>query len=549
MQTYANQALILNEQFEGPAATNLPMIWSGNGSNTGGGWLIPNSDPNFANLYPGTQDFCWEGWVNPIWFIGGFAGWGNGMLVQWGSGGDSGWAAAPFSIGMTGGNVPYGTLPDIALTVNVQGTSIGTQVLTLPGAAYLNHMVHVAINRVGSTINGYLNGQLALQATGFTTDLSYGNIGGDGHWYFTGPPTSRGQMYSNCFQGSARNIRWTIGNNVYGTVSSFTPPDIRANIPPTTGTLYCFWPTSWSTIGWSTNPVYPDYGGGTWAFQPYNSNSGSCSPISVQSTITYTGVAYTSTPYLVFGSNGSGGTWTSPGTAPNQPTITSGGPSPVYGTTCADFTMTGTDVRIFSTDSSLANFSGSFLLFVWFYMPATITNECKSIINVETTNGMVVNIGRVGMDIDWLSINSFSGTELSYGQHTWARNAWNCLIVQQYNPGNGSAPIYAWAGTNSENYASPITMTDSGASTFVFDSAGNVSIGCPTGSSVSSEMYFNEILLFAGTYNGTTWTNCYPTDGTPVPVQQFAPDIYDGTQCLFTFQGAAGSTNIQPVGP
>jgi hypothetical protein len=239
------------------------------------------------------------------------------------------------------------------------------------------------------------------------------------------------------------------------------------------------------------------------------------------------------------------GTWTTNGTAPNQAKITTVGPPPLYGTSCGDFTAAGTNVNISSSDTGMANFNLSVLYYIWFYVPANITNESKSIISVETTNGFQLNIGRPGQGLDWLSVYAFGGSELAYAPHIWARNAWNLVCVQRENQGSGG-PLSAWAGANGDTVATNLNMTDTGAAAFSFASSGTVSIGCPTGSTVSCQMYFNQILGFAD-FNATPVL--YSPTAPTIPIIAIPTQYYPSESIGFDFQGTNGSTNIQPISP
>jgi hypothetical protein len=89
-------------------------------------------------------------------------------------------------------------------------------------------------------------------------------------------------------------------------------------------------------------------------------------------------------------------------------------------------------------------------------------------------------------------------------------------------------------------------MTDTGAAAFSFASTGTVSIGCPTGSTVSCQMYFNQILGFAD-FNATP--AIYSSSAPTIPIIAIPTQYYPGEAIGFDFQGTNGSTNIQPISP
>jgi hypothetical protein len=496
---------------------------------------VGNGDPNFASLYPGTQDFCWECWINP-------QAWYNqpALIVSWALGAGSAVAGSNFSLGISPNIDGSNT---IAFDAYVLGAST-TRIATLP-STYWNTYIHVAFLRSGSNINVYANGILVGQLTNFTGNLDVATTGGGAWFAFCGPVGDRDQ--SNPYPLSAywRNMRYTVGNSVYGNVSSFTPPSLTANIAPTAGTQFIFWPST--TTDLTTSPIVADYATVVYQFVPYNGNATAVYP----QTSLY---AYPSLVQLIplvpsYG-GGSAGTYTNNGTGNATPKITTTGPTPVLGNSCADFTATGTNVRISSTNSSLSSINRAFCIFIWFYVPANITNEMKSIINVEVTDGFVLRIGRPGQGLDWVSVAAYGGSELAYGAHIWARNAWNYLVVQRKDTGTVGA-ISAWAGANGDNYAVNLNMTDTGGTGFLFANPGNVSIGCPSGSAVSSQMYFNQLMVFGSGNDNGQQAGVYDPAAATIPIAYVPTTAYPGSPmyCLFNFQGTNGNTNIQPIAP
>lgn len=521
------QSVLMAGDLQPHAQTALFEIYN----NTDAGLVIPSSDANYANLYPGTSDFCWETWIKPF-------GWYNqpAPLVAWdvtNAGGSQtfGLSIRPDATGGAAGIIGF--------TIVLSGYT-STEIATLP-ATYWNTFFHVAFAKIGTTIKCWAAGILVAEITGVTTALDLATLGGNGHWLFTGPVGDRDETYLFPLGCKFRNMRYVIGSSVYGNVSTITPPSLTANIPAITGTQYIIYPSPTSEIRYGGTYV-PDYDGASWQFQPRNGSTQANYPTNVLYTypsdtqITVSG--YPAFPQLK-------GTWTNNGTNPNQPKITTAGPTPLYGTSCGDFTATGTDVRISSSDSAMADFTQSLVYYIWFYVPANITNECKSIISVETTNGFQLNIGRPGQGLDWVSIYTFGGSEQAYAPHIWARNAWNFLCIQRVNEGSGG-PLSAWAGANGDTIATNLNLTDTGGSTAVFASSGTVSIGCPSGSTVSCQMYFNQILGFAE-YNGLA--AIYASNAPTIPIIPIPSQFYSSEAICFDFQGTNGDTNIQPIAP
>jgi hypothetical protein len=496
------------------------------------GLLISSGDANFASTLPGVQDFCWEIWIKPYQWLNQPA-----PLVTWNLTNASTVAASNLGLGISPNIDGSNTIAFDAYLLGVQSTRIATL-----ASSFWNTWIHVAMCRIGSTVNVYANGVLVGQSTGVTTNFDAATVGSNGMWNFTGPSGDRDESYVFALGCNWRNMRYTVGNNVYGNVSSFTPPPLTVDIAPVTGTQFIWWPDADTDLNFQNNPLTPDYESVAYDFLAFNGAATNVYP----GTALY---AYPSNLQIVPSSISVGGrgTWTNNGTAPNQPKITTTGPSPLYGNSIGDFTATGTNVRISSADSAMADMSGSFLLYIWFYVPATITNEKKTIIAVENTNGLVLNIGRTGQGLDWVSVSAFGGAELAYAPHIWARNAWNFLCVQKIWTGV-PGPLSAWAGANGDNYAVNVNLVDDGASTFNFANSGNVSIGCTTGSTVSSQMYFNQILSFNS--NGYQETaGIFDPNLANFPILEIPTNSYPGLTTGFDFQGTNGNTNIQPSNP
>ena len=176
------------------------------------GLLIPTSNANYANLYPGTQDFCWETWIKP-------SAWNNQRvpLVAWDNSNSLGstlfgLSMSPDSTGGAAGIIAF----SIVLTA-----STSTQISTL-APSYWNTWFHLAFSKTGSTINVWAAGQLMAQMTGVTTTLDYATLGGNGFWTFTGPVGDRDETYSFPLECNFRNMRYVIGSSVYGNVSTIT---------------------------------------------------------------------------------------------------------------------------------------------------------------------------------------------------------------------------------------------------------------------------------------------------------------------------------------
>lgn len=507
------------------------------------GMILPTGNPNFNDIYPGTQDFCWECWIKP-------GEWYNqpALLMGWNV----------FTLPPNAAGLACGIYPDtnndasgvLSFEFSNGAAGVSDQISTLP-SSFWNTWFHVAWSRIGTTFKLWANGELMAQKTGITTNYDIAWSGASTPpFFFTGAVGDRDETYGNALGGQWRNMRLTFGNSVYGDVSTITPPPFEVDIQPVTGTEFIWWPSADSEMGQAyrtgVGDASPDYSSSNnWYFNMYNGATTNVLPDAML-------YAYPSgqqiVPFTDSDANGPAGTWTNEGTVPDQPVITTGGPPPMFGTSIGDFTATGTDVRISSSDTALGNFYGQFMIGIWFYMPADITNECKNIISVEVTDGMVINIGRPGQGIDWLSIYAYGGTERAYGQHIWARNAWNYVYIQRPFFGTGDI-ISAWAAANGDNYATNLNLTmTAGAADLQFAAGGLTSIGCQTGSSVSSQMYFNQIFGFEYGFNGTN-LYLYPYDQPTIPVIYVPPKDYGWLTTYFDFQGTNGSTNIQPVAP
>lgn len=493
--------------------------------------------PNFSSMFPGTQDFCWETWVFPI-SRNFFAG--NAMITAWGSGGNPGGPqASTFSLYFSNFNINnlWG------LKFNVIGSTSTTIKAGAEGVIFDSNWHHVAMSRSGTTITAWFNGEIYALLEDFTGDLSQANVGAsDGYWIGGGPTSDRDQNYIDCMTARYRNTRYTIGNSVY-TAGAFniTPPSLYDQIPSVTGTQWAWWPNN-TTNAFDYHidgPWIPDINNNGYEFTNFFGDSAgpSICPVGMVTPDNYNTTPIT---YVGFASD-IVGTWTNNGSVGSQPVITTTGPAPIIGTACADFTNTGTNVRISSTNSPLLNWNTSFFFTMWVYIPANITNESKTIISCEGgTNNFVLNIGRPGQGLDWLSVYYSNDTEVAYGKHIWARNAWNYVTVQQSNNG---ANIAAWAGAYGDSYAVNLNMTNSVSATF--NNASSVSIGCKSGSSVSCQMYIN-LIQQASSYSNQGNQTTYPDAQATIPVQtwQYRKLLQGET---FTFQGANGLTNIQPI--
>lgn len=497
------------------------------------GILMANSQPNYANIFPGVEDFCWEAWIKPQSFSV-FAP-TSGILVGWGSGENSpGWVNSNFALGLNR------DASGIWAQCRLLG-STSTLVSALPDTSWDTWM-HVAFARSGSVISAWLNGQLCSQLTGVTTDISSTNITSDGYFLFTGPAGDRDQTYSTPTGCQWRNMRYVIGSSVYGSGANFTPPLFNVDIPTISGSKYIWYPNQDTLMGYVEDPYPLNFESEAWIFNGFNGDTAYVRP----TTILY---SYPELRAMTVATSGgiplTQGTWTNEGTAPYQPKITTNGPTPIIGTSCGDFTAQGTNVRISSTATSIARFNGYFRLYVWVYIPSGIIDECKTILAVETTDGFVLKIGRQGLGLNGLSICSFEGVELSYASHDWVLDSWNMIYVQK----DQLIPIAAWVGASAQgSYANNLNMIDSGSSTFTFAEGGSVSIGCTSGSNVSSQMFFNQIVNFCAGFNQVDGTPLYPSDLRLIPMIAIPPNTgYAGLSGFFDFQGANGDTNIQPI--
>ena len=511
------------------------------------GMYMPTNGTNFANMFPGTQDFCWETWIQPqpkIFFLSQQA-----LITSWQSGGNAGGpAASNFSLYFDTNTTVAGL---ITIRAKLLGdVSIGIREVA-PELVLDGQWHHVAMSRSGTTVAVWWDGELFGLIEDNTSDLTQTNVSSDGYWITGGPTGDRDESWNSGISACFRNTRWTIGNAVYSSGLTITPPSLIDQLPAVTGTQWVWWPNNTTNAfyygngGVSSNPWSPDLNPGNYQFTsvPGDTSGGSVSPVGQ---VIPTNQRTTPALSNLFAQQFTG-TWTNAGSPGSQPVITTSGPpgGPIIETACGDFTDTGTDVRISSTDSPLLFWNNSFFATLWIYVPATITNECKTLIYCSgTTNGFVLNIGRPGQGLDWLSIYTSDDTELAYAPHIWARNAWNYITIQQ-DVGNGSTEngaISAWAGANGDSYARNLNMT---TVTTPFFGGDTVSIGCKPGSTVSCEMYINLIQQTQGTSNFGN-NALYDPNLVLVPMQtwQYRKLVPGET---FTFQGTNGTTNIQPI--
>lgn len=512
-------------------------LWTYQIPGVGSLYMSPSAT-NYANNYPGTQDFCWETWIRPAAFLNNPV-----MITAWGSGGNAGSpSSSNFSLAITNANV--GSL--FSFRVYALGSSTTTITGILESNMFDGQWYHLAMSRSGTTISVWYRGILYALLEDFTGDLSQANVGGDGYWIGSGPTGDRDESYPFGIQGAFRNTRWTIGNAVYTAgASTITTPSLLEEIQPVTGTQWIWWPdnTTQAFYDAGVTPWIPDYNGGSYTFTGATGDTTGILPDEVGYTLPGN-YAVTPAKYQGLFSGTTTGTWTNNGAA----VITNTGPTPVIGTTCGDFTSNTTNNNISSTNSSLLNWSSSFFMTMWFYVPGTITNESKTVISCEgITNGFVLNIGRPGQGLDWLSVYGSDGTEVAYAKNIWARNAWNYITIQNNAVYSGVGPISAWAGANGDSYAKNLNMIDAtGGSYYGFGNATTVRIGSKSGSTVSCEMYLNLIQQTSG-YSNASNSVVYADDKATIPVQTWQyRHITPGE--TFTFQGTNGSTNIQPLG-
>lgn len=522
-------------------------IWTYESTFTSGMYM-PTDAPNFANMFPGTQDFCWETWIQPrskIFFLSQQA-----LITSWQSGGNAGGpGASNFALYFDNSTSVSGLM---TIRAKLFGElSIGIREVN-PALILDSEWHHVAMSRSGTTVSVWYNGELYGLIEDNTSNLTQANVGSDGYWMTGGPAGDRDESWPSGINACFRNTRWTIGNAVYTPGLTITPPSLVDQLPAVTGTQWVWWPNNttnafyYASGGISTNPWLPDLNPGGYQF---TSVAGDTSGASVSPVGKVLPTNQQTTPALfdLFDAQVTG-TWTNAGSLGSQPVITTSGPpgGPIIETACGDFTATGTDVRISSTDSPLLNWNNSFFATLWIYVPANITNECKTLIYCSgASNGFVLNIGRPSQGLDWLSVYTSGDTELAYAPHIWARNAWNYITIQQ-GYGNGSTEngqISAWAGANGDSYAKNLNMTTVTAP--IYSGTTTVSIGCKPGSTVSCQMYVNLIQQTQGQSN-FGYSDLYLSSQALIPMQtwQYRKLVPGET---FTFQGTNGATNIQPI--
>ena len=504
--------------------------------------LLFPGQTNSEGMYPGTADFCMEMWIRPT---------GGGtyprMCCAWGSGGNSGGpAASNFSVYFNNDN--FGGL------YGIRFQALGQVSTTITAGAEANifnsQWNHLAFSRSGTTLSLWWNGILYAELTDFNGDLSTTNVGSSDFWMLGGPTGDRDESYGFGISAALRNIRWTTGNSVYTPAYNITPPSLVEDIPAVTGTQWAWWPAVNNDVGTGGFGVQwlPDIGGANYYFQ---NATGTSSGAYINKAGYTVDDNYLVTPCNYNGLGLFNGTWTNNGTGAGTPVYGTGAITPIIGSGYADFTMSGTNVNISSTDSPMTgttSYSGigySYFITLWFYVPGFITNECKNLIhsvNVANT-GLCINIGRPGQDLDWLSICTTDDTERFYGRHIWARNAWNYVTIQQPQY---ATLVSAWAGAQGDSYATNLNLTATGGP-YEFGNADTVYIGSKPGSAVSCQMYLGLVQMTSGYYNFGPVAPVYDAAQPTIPVQDWQYTRFSVGE-TFTFQGASGSSNIQPLG-
>lgn len=494
--------------------------------------ILPNSVANFNNLLPLTGDFCWEMWCSIDGLGGQMFSFGNLPGYQFGVSfyqpGD-GTAALSFLVG--GGQGP--------------DTYYYAPASNYAGAGWM----HLAFARSGTTVSTWVNGVLSARLSNFTgtIDSSVSTT----IWIFGGPVGDRDETYGYSTTGSWRNLRYVLGDSVYGTSNSFIPPPVSENIPVITGTQYIWWLNPTSDIPergvFNYDPRTPDYtADAAWLWNTGTGASNGTLPVKMPFVFPGGDPAYPLTNYSTGFSRGS---FTNMGTAPNQPIITSAGPAVpgFWANTVGDFTATGTNVRIYNSGAqTLSPGDQSCIYILYFYVPGNITNECKNLLVTEAANGFVLNIGRTGYGLDWVSIETYEGTELAYGAHVWARNAWNYLVIQRLCSPYLSAYNFAvWGGWAGASTVPKIPMYNAGFTTYAFAGSNQpFSIGCKAGSSVSCQMYLGEIWTWIGNYA----SEFYDFNSPFISQQTVTPFVNYGDAALaMIFDGANGSTTFNQL--
>lgn len=518
---------------------------------------IDSADTNFSQLIPGTGDFCIEIFI--YGYDGGGGVWSFGTSVS-GSGtlllpDVAGLVGVQYSVYGAGNNGFYGdplgtsfgyTWPDAGATMNL---------------GYNEAWHHLAYIRSGTSMKMFVDGKLLPAFDGggnpypypegdnnFTRDLQPGQP-----FYMFGGPLGQYDASNNfSFPCYWRNFRYTLGSTVYDVTKPYiNAPNWWEDLPSLTGTKILMVPGPGVTVSSSG----------------FTNESTSALPMTIQNVTpygNYSTIVSAEWPgpsgfemNIGTGTNTSQ-TWTASGT-PATPkivtTATAGAPAPFFGTSCGDFTMTGTNVKINAAGSpTWWDFSPTtyYMIDGWIWVPENISATTRVLMASETNGALGIMMGTgIGQSngIDQLGIFRVGNTAPDYAaSFTWARNRWNYFAIAQSGFTDGSAnPFQQWYffhAVEGENSAQgiPLSVGTQGAPSFTFPASTSVSIGGYSGASSTSLGCYLNMIRVSNNVIASVNALTYSFRGTDIPLT--LPPVGTNTVQLMLFQGANGSTSF-----
>lgn len=543
-------------------ATNEPALSSHTANVYYTAWdaytFIDTADANFSQLMLGTGDFCIEIAINTLSGAGCYFSFGTqiggaglqfpAISMSCGTGG---------TFGAIGKNALYGS--DGVGSVSVYLLFADDGAMLSNGYVYNWH--HVALIRESSYMKFFVDGQLLPttlsdgtplpypEGTTFSADIS---PTASPFYMFGGPLGQYDAENGLATQAYWRNFRYTVGNAVYNTSQNrIVPPNWWDDLAPVTGTKILMVPGPGVTVSSSgfTNEATGALSMNIQNISPYG-NYATIQPL------TWPGPSGFPTTVWSAGTNSSQ-TWTTSGT-PSTPkivtTATSGAPTPVLGTSCGDFTMSGTDVKINAAGSPtwLTFDAGTYCAFdAWIWVPTSCDGKTKVLFAGETSGSFGVMLGTgIGNNtgMEQLGIFTVGSTSPDYAaSFTWARGKWNYIAAQRQIVSDGTNFFQSWYffhGVEGQTNARLVNTSigTQGALSQAYSTPTSISIGgFSNASTVSSGIYINMIRIKNTNIIADNAIN-YGSRGTNIPYE--IPAVDAQTTQLMVFQGTNGSTTF-----
>lgn len=515
---------------------------------------VDSADAGYSQLQLGTQDFCVEIFMNTMGGGGGIFSFGTsvgGPNLQipeffWASGGPSNYWSSANNSSLQQGNLNWGySFVDYSGDVN---------------NFCVNNWHHYALILKSGTLTHYIDGQpgyCSYYDTGtsswipapypgginnFTYDLTALNP-----FYMFGGPLGQYDANNNLsFTTYWRNFRYTVGNSVYDTSKGYiVPPKWSDNLTAVSGTQILMVPGSGVTVGSTfVNEASPTTAINIQNLNPYGGG-----------TSIVTGYGWPTPGGFYKGEYGastnSAQTWTATGT-PATAKITTVGPTPILGTSCGDFSMSGTSVGITASSPTWygrAN-GDEFMIDGWVWVPTDASANTKTLITGDTAGSLAILLGTgVGNTdrMDQLSVMLVgTSTPVASASFVWTRGKWNYFCIQKNIFSDGTNYFenwFFWHGDQSQTHARGIpNLQTQGALATAFATPSNVYIGySPTASGVSMGCYLNMFRMI-GLAEQPGDAGTYPSRGVNIPYS--IPAVDNSTLQLMMFQGTNGSTSF-----